>query len=73
MQALPRTLLHRRACRLQVPEVQDETLAAPLVGPLIDDEDDEFGGDDLDEGTLVEAEISATQAHMASQAPQKQT
>ena len=34
----------------------------------IDDSDDEFGGDDLDESTLVEAEISATQAYRASQA-----
>lgn len=31
------------------------------------DDDDEFGGDDLDEGTLVQAELSATQAYRASQ------
>ncbi|KAH9831686.1 DNA replication ATP-dependent helicase/nuclease dna2 [Teratosphaeria destructans] len=32
-----------------------------------DDDDDEFGGGDLDEDLMVEAEVSATQAHRASQ------
>ncbi|KAK5112827.1 hypothetical protein LTR85_011161 [Meristemomyces frigidus] len=41
----------------------------PATGPaqvVIDVDEDEFGVDDLDEETLVEAEFSATQAHRAS-------
>ena len=36
---------------------------------VIDLDDDEFGGDELDEATLVEAEFSATQAYRASHPP----
>ncbi|KAK5134417.1 hypothetical protein LTR08_006464 [Meristemomyces frigidus] len=37
-----------------------------LEQTVIDVDDDEFGGDELDEATLVEAEFSATQAFRAS-------
>lgn len=46
--------------------VIDEEAAAPPAEMAIDVDEDEFGDDDLDEDTLVEAEFNATQAHRAS-------
>ncbi|KAF2771005.1 hypothetical protein EJ03DRAFT_52305 [Teratosphaeria nubilosa] len=63
-----------------LPEVPQQVNAPPLAqqhAPALrppqqailidDDDDDEFGGGDLDEDLMVEAEVSATQAHRASQ------
>ena len=50
----------------QQPVVLEQQAAGWAPQTVIDLDDDEFGGDELDEASLVEAEFSATQAYRAS-------
>ena len=50
----------------QQPVVLEQQGAGWSPHEVIDLDDDEFGSDELDEATLVEAEFSATQAYRAS-------